>query len=646
MCACIKGECCCGSHCECGHSKKGFIISIILYSVGVLFLVPAILFKYVFNTYNYSIYLEYIFFSISFIFIAHNTIKDMIEEFSEGEIFNEGLLMIIASIAAIVIRDEIEAIILITLSAIGEALEHLARKRSESQIKDMINLKVDEVILEDGLIIKTEEALIGDIIIIKPGERIPLDSVVVKGSSIIDTKMMTGEPIPMEVKEGSELISGTINLNGVLHAKVLKVYTESTSTKLNKLIEEAKEKKSRSENFIEKFSSVYTPIIIVLSIVIFLFSYLVFKNDLNTALRNSATMLVISCPCALVISVPLSFYTGLGRASKEGIMVRGSEYLESMAKVNEIIFDKTGTLTEGSFEVDSIKYFTMDHSLALKILATIESHSTHPIAKVISDSFSSYIDKEIVSEIKEEPGFGLSAKFGNKAVFVGGPSMIEKMGIEDTEFNAPGTKIYLVEKDTQNVLQLKIVLKDKVKDNALNAINYFKVNNIKSYMMTGDNETVASELSNKLSLDGYKAGCLPEDKLIYLKDHLSKKTGLLAYVGDGMNDAPSLRMSDIGISIGMESSEEAKEASDVVIYHNDIKKVEDLHKISKYTRKITIINIVFSLVIKLVSLILLSFNLLEFLGSYLMLLGLFMDTGVTLLCILNTIRISRYNLKS
>ncbi len=652
MCACFKGECCCGSHCECEHEgKKHLIVSIILYSLGVLFLVPAILFKYVFNTYSYSIYLEYVFFVIAFIFIAHNTIADMIEEFKEGEIFNEGLLMIIASIAAIVIRDEIEAIILITLSAIGEALEHLDRKRSESQIKDMIDLKTDEVTLENGDIIESALAQIDDIIMIKPGERIPLDSIVVKGNSLIDTKTMTGEPVPVEVSEGSTLISGTLNLNGVIYAKVTKLYSDSTVSKLNKLIEEAKEKKSKSEDFIEKFSRYYTPIIIIISILAFILSYFVFKNDLNTALRNSATMLVISCPCALVISVPLSFYTGLGRASKEGIMVRGSEYLESMSKISEVIFDKTGTLTEGSFVVDSILYQDIDESLALKLLATIESTSTHPIAKVLSETFSKYIDKSLVSDIKEEPGYGLSAKYGERIVYVGGPKMMDKLTISDPDLSSVGTTIYLIVGEMDNhgysyQRKLKIVLKDKLKDNALEAINYFKANNIKTYMMTGDNEAVASELSNKLSLDGFKASCLPENKIEYLKEHLNNKEGLLAYIGDGMNDAPSLRMSDIGISIGMDSSEEAKEASDVVIYHNDIKKVEDLHKISKYTRKITIMNIIFSLALKVISLVLLSFNLLEFLGSYLMLLGLFMDTGVTLLCILNTIRISKYRLKS
>ena len=620
------------------EKEKTSKLLIIFYILGALFFTVGILFKYVLNTLNISVLLEYIAFSIGYIFIAYDVFIDCIEEWKEKEIFNESLLMIIASIAAIIIREEIEAYLLIILSIIGEHLEHIARRRTESSILDMINLTVDEVTLENGEVIETKDAKIGDIIIVKAGEIVPLDGIVFKGNSYLDTKKMTGETMPQEASVGSMVISGSINQTGVLYIKVTNEYENSASNKLLNLVKEAKEKKSKAESFISKFASIYTPTVILLSIAIFFIQKFLVGNDINSSVYNAATILVISCPCSLVISVPLSFYTGLGKCSSEGILVRGSEYLEEASKINTLIFDKTGTLTEGNFSVTNIELFDIDKEISMSIIYKMEQLSTHPISSVLVDYSRDYSKDIELNNIKEIPGLGLYSRYDNKEVYLGGKNTLKHLNIESNidEYST----VYLI---IDNVIKTKVFLKDTLRDETKSSIDFFKSRNIKSYMLTGDNHKVAEEISRELSLDGYKAELLPDQKLSYLKEYISlNKKGCLAYIGDGMNDAPSLKLADIGIAMGPSSSEAAKEAADIVILKDDISKVKELYQISKYTHKIAVFNIAFALLIKLISILLISFGLLSFLGAYILVVGLFADTGVSLLCILNSTRIRKH----
>ena len=618
--------------------KKSNKLDIILYILGGLLFASGLVFKYLVEESTLCVVLEYISFSIGYLCVAHTVFIDCIEEWKEKEIFNESLLMIIASIAAIVIREEIEAFLLIILSIIGEHLEHAARRRTESSILDMINLTVDEVTLENGNVIETKDAKIGDIIIVKVGELIPLDGEVVKGDSYLDTKKMTGEPMPQEVSTGSKVISGSLNQTGVLYIKVLKEYEDSASHKLIDLVEEAKNKKAKSESFISKFASIYTPVVIILAFVIFFVQKFAMSMGTHESIYNSATILVISCPCALVISVPLSFYTGLGKCSSEGILVRGSEYLENASKIDTLIFDKTGTLTEGNFSVNNVEFFDIDKELSLSIINKMESYSTHPISEVLKDYTKDYNRDITLENIKEIPGLGLYSIYDSKDIYLGGKNTLKHLNIECNDEES--STVYLI---IDGIVKTKVFLKDTLRLETKDSVEFFKSKKIKSYMLTGDNYSVAEEISNELELDGFKAELLPDQKLESLKEYLSTRKGCLAYIGDGMNDAPSLKLADLGIAMGPSSSEAAKEASDIVILKEDISKVKDLYQISKYTHSIAISNIIFALVVKLISIILISFGLLSFIGAYILVVGLLADTGVSLLCILNSTRIRTHN---
>ncbi|MCR5741488.1 MAG: cadmium-translocating P-type ATPase [Gammaproteobacteria bacterium] len=626
------------------EEKENKKLELILYIVGALFFIAGILFKYVFNNLSISVILEYVLFSISFILIGHDVILDMIEEFKEGNIFNEGLLMVIASIAAIVIREEIEAHVLIVLSIIGEIIEDYARDKTEENIEETLNLKVDTVRLETGELKRVEDIVIGDIFSVKVGEVIPVEGIVINGESDLDTKRMTGEAMPLAVSKNDKVLSGTINLSGVLIIEATTTYENSSSKKLLDLVKEAKEKKSKAESFIEKFSKFYTPIVILIAISLFFIQYYLVKLDFNQALIYSATILVSACPCAIIISIPLSFYTGIGRASKEGILVRGSEYLESFSNVGTIVFDKTGTLTEGEFKIENIEYINIDEILAQKLLVTIESYSNHPVARAFKEQFENRIvnDKDFITNIKEVPGLGMEALYHSHKVLVGGLNTLKKLGLSVNK-ECSNTSVFLI---IDNEIKAIVTLKDILKDSSPRVISYLKKNKSLVYMLTGDKEKEASVVKEELGLDGFKANCLPEEKIKYLNEYISEKGDkTLAYIGDGINDAPSLKLADIGIAMGKESSEAAKEASDIVILNDDIIKVKELHQISKFTHKIAFIDVLFALFIKASVIVLISLNLLSFLGSYVFIVGLLSDTGLALVCILISRIISKYKIK-
>lgn len=609
---------------------------LVMYIVGLIFLISGILFKYAFNL---GALYPYLFFIISFILIGHHLFIGCLNEFKEKNIFNEEILMIIAGVAALIIDEGLEANMLVILYTFAEILEDLAHERAEKSIEEMMNITVDEVTLIDGSIIKTKDAKIGDHIIVKAGELIPLDSIVIDGSSSLDTKKMTGEPIPKDIEKGSFALSGCLNLSGVITLEVKKELDDSESSKLKKLIEEAKEKKSKAESFVDKFSKIYTPLVIGLAIAIFFIEWLIVKISVSNALNYALTLLVISCPCAFVISVPLSFYTGLGRASKDAIMVRGSEYLEAMNNLSTIVFDKTGTLTSGDFKIDDILFSGISKEEGLKLIGTLESYSNHPIANVLSSEFKDYVSKDDITDIIEVAGLGIKAKYQEKDVYCGGSKVLSLYNLKPLKEYDLGTVVYLIY-DSKVVIQVE--LRDNIREETYASIKYLREKNVRCYMLTGDKEGVANDVATSLSLDGYEAECLPENKIDHLKEFIKTKgKGNIAYIGDGLNDAPSLKLSDIGIAMGPDSSEAAKEAADVVILKNDLSLIKNLYKIAKFTHFIAFMNIIFALSIKFITMILVSLNLLSFLGSYIIIAGLLADTGVTLLCILNTIRIRK-----
>ena len=621
------------------NEKK--IMMLIAYAFGIVFFVLGCIFKYALK---YDIYALFSFIA-SYLFLGYQIFIACFQEFKERNIFNEELLMIIASIGALATKEEVEAIALVILYIIGEYLERIAEERSEKSIEAMMNLKVDEVTLESGQVIPTKDAVVGDIIVIRVGDLIPLDGVVVSGASLIDTKKMTGESLPVEVSKDSPLLSGTLNLKAVLKMRVLKEEKDSEANKLSDLIKEAETKKSHAESFITKFSKFYTPSVMILAFLVFIMDRFVLQMATDISLNNAFVFLVIGCPCALVISVPLSFSMGIGRASKEAIMVRGSNYLESMAKLKTLVFDKTGTLTEGNFEVQEVKiYNDIKIEEAIKIVASIESYSTHPIARVLADYGKNNCNKNIVTDIIEVPGLGLKAKYDNVDCLIGSSRILSSLNLVDPYQIERGTTVYLV---TNNKLAARFTLYDKVKDQTKEALTYLRKAGIKEYMLTGDSDDNASWVSDSLGLDNYEAGLLPDQKLSSLKTYLNKeKRGTLAYVGDGMNDAPSLKLADIGIAMGLNSSEAAKEASDVVILKDDIAKVKDFYLIAKKTHKIAKENIIFALTVKLLIMVLVLSNLLSHLSGFLMILGLLADTGVTLLLILNSTRIFHFKINS
>lgn len=628
---------------EIEHIKKirnySRIFSITAYVLSLILLTLGIIFKFV----KPNLVLEIVFFSLSYLFIGHKVFISCIDEFKEGNIFNEELLMIIASIGALIIKEEIEAIALVVLYSIGELIEDRITDKTLDSIKDMMNLSVDEVMLEDGRIIETKDAKVDDIIIVKPGELIPLDGIVVDGISNIDTKKMTGEPLPQYASPSSNVISGTLNQTGLLKIRVVNEKKDSQSTKLLELINEANSKKSKAEKFIDKFSKLYTPIIILTALVLFLVQFLVLKYSLTTALNNMFVVLVISCPCAIVISIPLAYSASLGRASKSSIMVKSSAYIEEMSKLKSIVFDKTGTLTEGNFSVKNVEtYNNFDKLEAIKIIATLESYSNHPIAKILYEYGKEYINSTEVSNYNEYPGLGIEAVYNGLNCKVGSYKFLKEY-IDSKDLNTDNTTVYLV---INNKLISCVILSDSLRESSKNTINHFKLNGIKTYLLTGDSKDSAAQVSNELSIDDYKYNLLPSDKLDYLTEYINDKSNRnLAYIGDGFNDTPCLKLSDIGIAMGLDSADAAKEASDVVILSNDISKVKELYLISKKTHLIALFNLVFAILIKAAAIVIASLGILSSLNGLLMLISIFADVGVALICILNSCRVLNYKIK-
>ncbi len=616
------------------------IYKIISYLFGLIFFILGIVFKYIEENTLFRITS----FIMSYLFIGHEVLLSCLNEFKEKNIFNEELLMIIASIGALIIGEEIEAIALVVLYTIGEFIQNKVTDNALDSIKELMNLTVDEVTLSDGRIVNINSVNVGDIIMVKPFEIIPLDGVVVEGESSLDTKKMTGESMLKYVHKDSEVLSGTLNQTGLLKIQVLKAKEDSEATKLEKLINEASEKKSKAESFVDKFSKAYTPIVLGLAILIFLVQFLLMKLDLKTSFNNMFVALVIACPCAIVISIPLAYSSALGKSSKIGVMVKNTAYIEEMSSLKTIVLDKTGTITEGNFKVNSIELYNDNYSNdeVLKIVSSLESYSSHPIGKLLSSLYSEYISKEKVREFSEQPGKGINAKFGDLSCVIGSRDFVSnytKIDVEPSGY----TELYLL---VNSELVSRFILSDRIKDEAFKAIEVFKNNSIKTYLLTGDNYDNTLNISKDIGIDHFESQLLPSGKLGYVEEYLSiENNRSLAYVGDGMNDAACLKIADIGIAIGKDSSDAAKEASDVIILSSDISIVSDLYKISKKTHKISMFNLIFSILIKLLTVAIALSGLLSSLNGLLMLIGIFADVGVSLICILNSSRILGYKIR-
>lgn len=562
---------------------------------------------------------------ISYSLLLYKTSINAIKLLKKGSGINENALITISCIGALLIGEVLEGMMVITLYTIGKILEEKAINNSRKSIKDLLDIKEPFAYLVDGkkiVKIPVEEVKKDDVLVVKKGEKVPVDGVIIKGSSSLDTSALTGESELVSVNVSDEVLSGSINMGDVLEIKATNTFSNSTVAKILDLLESATDKKTKTENMVTKFSKVYTPIIIGLAILITIILPLIFKVPFKTSLYRALTFLVISCPCAIAISVPLSYFTGIGTASKKGILVKGSNYLDNLSNTTSIIFDKTGTLTNGTFNVEKIEVLDDKYSKEeiIDILIKGESLSNHPIAKSILKLKKGEIDNSGVLDYKEIEGNGISFKLNKKNVLIGNSKLCDCDIDTDLHLNINGKHV------------ASVVINDGIKENAKETINKLKNSNIKTYMFTGDKKAVALNIGKKLGLDEIKYEMLPQDKFKAF-EKVSDNSEVTIFVGDGINDAPVLRRADIGISMGGVGSDSAIEASDIVLMSDELSRIPLAINISKYTKRIIKENLIFAMSVKVVILLLSVF------GYANMWLAVFADTGVTLLTILNTLRI-------
>ncbi len=585
---------------------------------------------------------------ISYLLVGYDVLLEAFNGIKNKQAFDESLLMSIATIGAIILaiytksNDFVEAVSVMLFYQIGEFFQSYAVGKSRKSIADLMDIAPDYANIEDEnrniIEVDPDEVEIGSIIIIKPGEKVPLDGIVIDGESSLDTKALTGESLPKDVKKESEIYSGSINLNGLLKVKTTKEFGESTVTKVLELIEDASERKSKSENFITKFARIYTPVVVYLALALAflpgIFLFLIGQSpNFSSWIYRALIFLIISCPCALVISIPLSFFAGIGAASKNGILVKGSNYMEVLSEVDQIIFDKTGTLTKGSFEVTAIHPENLSEKELLHIASHVERYSTHPIADSLRKAYPNEKDDCKVEDIKEISGYGISAKVNGDLVYVGNTKMMDKFSIEWKACKKIGTIIHVA---INNEYQGHIVISDTIKENSKKAIKDLKKNNInKTIMLTGDSKKVGENVANELGLDDYYCELLPQDKVQILQNILEKRNDenkKIAFVGDGINDAPSLTRADVGIAMGAMGSDAAIEAADVILMDDDPGKIPTAIKVSKKCLRFVKENIYFSIGVKIIVLILGA------LGLTSMWAAIFADVGVTIIAVLNAMR--------
>lgn len=570
--------------------------------------------------------IKIILYVISYSLLLYKTSINAYKMLKKGKGINENLLIMISCLGALFIGEVLEGMMVITLYTIGKILEEKAINNSRKSIKDLLDIKEPYANLIEGkntVKIPVEEVKLDDVLVVKKGEKVPVDGVIIKGSSILDTSALTGESEGVKVNPQDEVLSGSINMGDVLEVRATSIFSNSTVSKILDLLEKATDKKTKTETSVAKFSKMYTPIIIILAILITILLPLVFKISFKTSLYRSLTFLVISCPCAIAISVPLSYFTGIGVASKKGILVKGSNYLDNLSNGNNIIFDKTGTLTSGSFQVEGLEVLDKDYSKdkVIEILRKGESLSNHPIAKSIVNLKKDKVDTKDIKDFKEISGNGISFKLDDMDILIGNSKLCGCKIDTDLHLNINGKHV------------ASIVINDGIKVGAKETIRYLKSNNFKTYMFTGDKKKVALEIGHTLGIDEIKYEMLPQDKFKALED--INKNKITIFVGDGINDAPVLKRADIGISMGGVGSDAAIEASDIVLMSDDLDRIPLAIDISKYTKKIIKENLIFAMSVKVLIL------LLSTLGYANMWLAVFADTGVTLLTIINTLRIMK-----
>ena len=576
---------------------------------------------------------------IAYVIVGFEIVRKAIRNIIRGKVFDENFLMTVATIGAFGIGEFPEAVAVMLFYQVGELFQSYAVDKSRKSISNLMDIRPDFANVErDGKIEKVDpdDVKIGEIIIVKPGEKIPLDGYVIEGQSSLDTKALTGEALPREISEGEEVLSGSINLNGVIKIKVTKEYGESTVSKILDLVENASNKKSKSENFITKFAKYYTPIVVAIAVILAVIPPLIIKDaTLSDWLYRALSFLVVSCPCALVISIPLSFFGGIGGASKMGVLIKGSNYLEQLANTEIVVFDKTGTLTEGVFEVQKVEAIDISKEELLRLTAYAENYSNHPISLSVKEAYNKEIDEKEIIEAQELSGMGISAKIGERNVLVGNEKLMNEKQINFTKYDGIGTILYVA---IDGKYAGYIVIADKIKEDSKRAIKNLKKNNIKqTVMLTGDRKDVGENVAKELELDKVYTELLPDGKVQKVEDLLKEKSekGKLAFVGDGINDAPVLALADIGIAMGGLGSDAAIEAADVVLMTDEPSKIVDAIHLSKKTMRIVKENIIFAISVKILVLILSAF------GLSTMWEAVFADVGVSIIAILNALRILR-----
>ena len=576
---------------------------------------------------------------ISYIIVGFEIVKKAIKNIIRGKLFDENFLMTIATLGAFGIGEFPEAVAVMLFYQIGESFQDYAVDKSRKSITSLINIRPDYANVErNGKLLKVnpDDVKIGEIVVIKPGEKIPLDGNIIEGRSSIDTKALTGESLPQDVVEGEDVLSGCINLNSVIKVKVTKEYGESTVSKILDLVENASSKKSKSENFITKFAQYYTPIVVIVAVFLVVLPTLIIKDAVfSDWLYRALSFLVVSCPCALVISIPLSFFGGIGGASKMGVLIKGSNYLEAIANAEIVVFDKTGTLTEGVFEVQKVNAIGISEEELLKLTAYSEHYSNHPIAASIKKAYNKEIDEKQIIKTQELSGLGIAAKIGKQDVLVGNEKLMDEKQIKFTKCNDIGTILYVaIDKKYVGC----IVIADKIKYDAIKTIKELKKNNIKKItMLTGDKKEVGEYVAKMLGIEKVYTELLPDGKVEKVEELMREKSekGKLVFVGDGINDAPVLAVSDIGIAMGGLGSDAAIEVADVVFMTDEPSKIVDTIYLSKKTMRIVKENIIFAIMVKMLVLVLSA------LGISTMWEAVFADVGVSVIAIINALRVLR-----
>ena len=582
---------------------------------------------------------------IPYLIAGYDVIAEAVEGLFHGELFNEDFLMCVATIGALCIgflpRAESqfpEAVFVMLFFQVGELFEDYAEGRSRESISHLMDIRPDTANVErDGVVstVSPESVAIGETIVVKPGEKVPLDGVIVEGNSSLNTVALTGESLPRDVKEGDGIVSGCVNLSGLLRVKVEKSFGESTASKIIDLVENAGENKSKSETFISKFAKIYTPAVVFLAFALAFIPPLVsgdFSSSFPLWLQRALTFLVVSCPCALVISVPLTFFGGIGGASRQGILIKGANYMDTLAKLGTVVFDKTGTLTKGEFAVEAVHPDKLDEEELLHLAAHVERYSTHPIAMSLKNAYPNEADGCSVEDVEEISGHGIRAKVNGDIVCVGNAKMMDEVGAQWHPCHKVGTIVHVA---VNGVYAGHIVISDKVKEDAADAVSSLKELGVsRTVMLTGDREEVGKDVASRLGLSEYHAGLLPADKVAQVERLIAERPSwtTLAFVGDGINDAPVLARADVGIAMGGLGSDAAIEAADVVLMDDRPSKVAVAVRIARKTIGIARENVWFAIGVKVAVLVMAGVGLAG------MGLAVFADVGVTVMAVLNSMR--------